>query len=55
MFETRDGGINWEPRNKGLKADFLPDPGSDVGQDPHLIVSCTEHPKIMWQQNHCGI
>ena len=55
VFETEDGGKSWVPRNKGLKADFLPDPNAEVGQDPHLLVACKSQPKIMWQQNHCGI
>lgn len=55
VFESTDGGQNWAPRNKGLKADFLPDPNSEIGQDPHLLVACKNHPDVMWQQNHCGI
>ena len=55
VFETTDGGEHWEPRNKGLTADFLPDPNSEVGQDPHLVDVCVNDPKVMWQQNHCGI
>ena len=55
VFETTDGGSTWNPRNKGLKADFLPDPDSEIGQDPHLMVMCPNNPDVMWQQNHCGI
>ena len=55
MFETTDGGVTWIARNKGLKADFLPDPNSDIGQDPHLIDWCDANKEVMWQQNHCGI
>ncbi len=55
VFESKDGGITWEPRNKGLRADFLPDPNAEVGHDPHLLVSCPSQPDFMWQQNHCGI
>ncbi len=55
VFETRDGGNTWEARNKGLKADFLPDPDAEVGQDPHLLVACPAQPDALWQQNHCGI
>ncbi|WP_305983352.1 WD40/YVTN/BNR-like repeat-containing protein [Roseivirga thermotolerans] len=54
-FETTDGGKSWEPRNKGLKADFLPDPNSEIGQDPHLVEWCMANRQVMWQQNHCGI
>ena len=55
IFETRDGGSSWEPRNKGLKAEWLPDPNAEVGHDPHLLVSCPSNPDYLWQQNHCGI
>ena len=55
VFETWDGGRQWEPKNKGLRADFLPDPSSEVGQDPHLLVAHPVNQKVMWQQNHCGI
>ncbi len=55
VFETWDGGDSWHPMNKGLKADFLPDPDSEIGQDPHLVDWCKTNPKVMWQQNHCGI
>jgi photosystem II stability/assembly factor-like uncharacterized protein len=54
-FETRDGGKTWVPRNKGVRADFMPNPDIEVGQDPHLV---TAHPgqfAVQWQQNHCGI
>jgi photosystem II stability/assembly factor-like uncharacterized protein len=55
VFESTDGGENWAPKNKGLKADFLPDPNSEIGQDPHLLEVCASNPDVMWQQNHCGI
>lgn len=55
VFETNDGGKSWNPKNKGLSADFLPDPNAEVGQDPHLVVSAPANTKVMWQQNHCGI
>lgn len=55
VYETRDGGATWKVRNKGLRADFLPDPYSEFGHDPHLLVACKSSPDNMWQQNHCGI
>ncbi len=55
VFETTDGGKSWKPMNKGLKADFLPDPDAEIGQDPHLLVISPSNPDVMWQQNHCGI
>jgi photosystem II stability/assembly factor-like uncharacterized protein len=55
VFETTDGGLTWEPRNRGLRATFLPDPESEVGHDPHFVAACAADPDILWQQNHCGI
>ena len=55
VFESVDGGEHWEVRNKGLRADFLPDPHAEVGHDPHLLVASPANPDVLWQQNHCGI
>lgn len=55
VFETNDAGVTWAVRNKGLRADFLPDPYSEIGHDPHLLLACAKNPEVMWQQNHCGI
>lgn len=55
VFETIDAGKNWTVRNKGLRAEFLPDPSAEVGHDPHLLVASPSNPDILWQQNHCGI
>ncbi len=55
VLASEDGGLTWSVRNKGLKADFLPDPDAEVGHDPHLLVRCASQPDVLWQQNHCGI
>ena len=55
VFETTDRGQSWVPKNHGLRAEYLPDPQSEVGQDPHLLVAHPDHVQTMWQQNHCGI
>ncbi|MDX1436200.1 MAG: sialidase family protein [Anaerolineales bacterium] len=55
VFETRDGGVSWQPRNQGLKANYLPDPDAEVGHDPHCLVASPADPEVMIQQNHCGI
>lgn len=55
VFESRDGGKSWEPRNKGLKACYLPNPDAEVGHDPHFMLASPANPDVLWQQNHCGI
>lgn len=55
VFESTDGGHTWIIRNKGLKAEFLPNPDQETGHDPHLLIASAVNPAILWQQNHCGI
>ena len=54
MFETRDGGATWEPRNKGVRADFVPGPAPETGQCVHKFVMAAGEPETLYQQNHCG-
>lgn len=55
VIESVDGGQSWQPRNKGVLNDYLPNPESEWGHDPHYISICHEQPEHIWQQNHCGI
>ena len=55
IFETTDSGKHWLPRNKGLIAAYLPNPNAEIGHDPHRLFACESNPKVLWQQNHCGI
>lgn len=55
VYETHDDGATWHPRNSGLYADFLPDPTSEFGHDPHFMVMSPSNPDVLWQQNHCGV
>ena len=54
VFETKDAGHNWTPRNKGLDASFLPDPSVEVGHDVHAIQWCAKKPDVVWQQNRAS-
>lgn len=55
VFESIDGGEDWEPRNEGCAADFLPDPAAPFGHDPHTVRMHPLAPDRLYQQNHCGI
>ena len=55
VFETKDGGLHWVPKNKGLVAAYLPNPNVEVGHDPHLVLQCKADLNVLWQQNHCGV
>jgi photosystem II stability/assembly factor-like uncharacterized protein len=55
VFESRDGGASWEPRNRGVRADFMPDPEPVTGQCVHKFAAAAGEPETLYQQNHCGV
>ena len=55
VFRTDDGGESWRPLNKGVRADFLPDPLPELGQCPHKLLSPSSQRDTLYQQNHCGV
>jgi hypothetical protein len=55
VFESVDGGADWKPLNKGVRADFLPQPTPEFGHDPHCVRFAGGNPDRLWQQNHCGL
>jgi len=55
VFESFDRGASWTPRNKGVEANFLPDPYPEYGQDAHYLAQPRLRPDRLYQQNHCGM
>jgi hypothetical protein len=55
VFESYDRGASWKPLNRGVKADFLPDPDAAYGHDPHCLRVHPKFPDRVYHQNHCGI
>ncbi len=55
VFETRDRGASWEPRNRGVRAGFMPDPHPITGQCVHKFAPAAGEPETLYQQNHCGV
>lgn len=57
VWETTDDGETWEPRCKGMRADFMPPERAEdpAIQDPHIVVACPADFSAMWTQHHCGI
>ncbi len=54
-FESTDQGADWRPINKGVAADFNPEPDPEYGHDPHCVAMHPLRPDRLYQQNHCGI
>jgi photosystem II stability/assembly factor-like uncharacterized protein len=57
VYRTDDGGENWQPRNQGVRAQFLPPDQRfpEWGQCVHKIVSHPTKPERMFLQNHWGL
>lgn len=55
VFRSEDGGQSWQPKNKGVLADFLPEKYPEVGQCCHHLVMSPEDSNVLYQQNHCGV
>ena len=57
VFYTGDRGKSWEPRNRGTRADFLPEGQNypEFGQCVHCIVMAPGQRDRLYQQNHCGM
>jgi len=54
LFETRDDGKTWTPRNRGLRADW-PREHEEVGFCVHKVVRARTDGDRMFQQNHVGM
>lgn len=54
-FRSDDNGCTWQPMNRGVRADFLPNKFPDIGQCVHKMVLDPHRPDVLYQQNHCGV
>jgi photosystem II stability/assembly factor-like uncharacterized protein len=57
VFHSADGGRTWETRNRGTRADFLPEDMRypEFGQCVHCLVQAPGEGERLYQQNHCGM
>ncbi|WP_099865015.1 WD40/YVTN/BNR-like repeat-containing protein [Pararhizobium haloflavum] len=57
VFHSSDGGKSWDARNRGTRADFLPEDQRypEFGQCVHSLVMAGDGSGRLYQQNHCGM
>jgi hypothetical protein len=55
VYRTDDGGESWQPRNQGVRAEFLPDKYPEFGQCVHKVVNHPSRPERLFLQNHWGL
>jgi photosystem II stability/assembly factor-like uncharacterized protein len=54
-FKTTDGGATWQPINRGLKSQYIPDPDAEVGHCVHRIAMHPSNPKVLFMQKHWDV
>ena len=55
VYRTDDGGRKWQPRNAGIRAEFLPGKHPEFGQCVHKVVHHPGRPERLFLQNHWGL
>lgn len=55
VYCTDDGGKTWQARNRGIRAEFLPDKYPEFGQCVHKVAMHSSRPERLFLQNHWGL
>ncbi len=55
VYRTDDDGATWQPRNVGVRAEFLPEKHPEFGQCVHKIAQHPARPERLYLQNHWGL
>jgi hypothetical protein len=55
VYQSADGGENWQVTNTGVKAYFLPNQYPEFGQCVHKIAMHPARPERLFLQNHWGL
>jgi photosystem II stability/assembly factor-like uncharacterized protein len=54
-FRTDDAGATWQPINRGLNSQYIPDPTAEVGHCVHRIAMHRERPNVLFMQKHWDV
>jgi photosystem II stability/assembly factor-like uncharacterized protein len=54
-FRTDDGGKTWQPINRGLRSQGIPDPDAEVGHCVHRIAIHRSKPNVLFMQKHWDV
>jgi len=55
VFRTIDGGEKWEPANRGLHSEGIPDPDAEVGHSVHHLAVHPARPDGLFMQKHWDV
>lgn len=54
-FRTDDAGQTWQPINRGLKSDYIPDAEAETGHCVHRIAMHPARPDVLFMQKHWDV
>src|SRR2546423_1385407 len=54
-FRSDDGGKTWQPINRGLQSEGIPDPDAEVGHCVHRITMHPSRPNTLFMQKHWDV
>lgn len=54
VYRTDDGGGSWQPLNRGVRTDYLPERYPEAGQCVHRLRRHPDRTGRLWRQDHCG-
>jgi photosystem II stability/assembly factor-like uncharacterized protein len=55
VFRSDDGGKTWQPANRGLHSESIPDPDAEVGHCVHRIAMHPSRPSVLFMQKHWDV
>jgi photosystem II stability/assembly factor-like uncharacterized protein len=55
VFRSDDDGENWQPANRGLRSEGIPDPDAEVGHCVHRIAMHPSRPRVLFMQKHWDV
>jgi photosystem II stability/assembly factor-like uncharacterized protein len=54
-FRSDDAGKTWQPINRGLRSEYIPDPDAEVGHCVHHIAMHPSRPNVLFMQKHWDV
>jgi photosystem II stability/assembly factor-like uncharacterized protein len=54
-FRSDDGGVTWQPINRGLQSEGIAEPGAEVGHCVHRLAMHPSRPDTLFMQKHWDV
>lgn len=54
-FRTDDAGTTWQPINRGLHSQYIPDPTAEIGHCVHHVAMHPARPNTLFMQKHWDV